>query len=285
MKLSVYVASGFSKDQEGGNKAGVVFMDNPLTTAQKMAVAKQLGYAETAFISASDRADYRFEYFTPKEEVALCGHATIASFALLMQGNKISKNEYTIETNSGILTISIKDGMIFMEQNKPIFYDILSPNEFDDCFDSQAIDRTYQIQVVSTGLKDILVPIKSETALEALKPDFEKIEEISQKHDVVGLHLYAFTDDRIICRNFAPLYDINEEAATGTSNAALACYLYKHRYLQKELYVFEQGYSLESPSEIVVKLATNSDNEIVNVFVGGKGHYCETKTLTIDNDE
>ena len=54
-----------------------------------MAIAKQLGYAETAFISESEIADYKIEYFTPKEEVDLCGHATIGSFAILMHLNKL----------------------------------------------------------------------------------------------------------------------------------------------------------------------------------------------------
>ena len=48
-----------------------------------------------------------------------------------------------------------------MEQNEPIFYNVISPNEFIDCFDSKAIDNTYPIQIVSTGLKDILIPIKA----------------------------------------------------------------------------------------------------------------------------
>ena len=126
-----------------------------------MTIAKQLGYAETAFISESEIADYKFEYFTPKEEVDLCGHATIGSFAILMHLNKIFKNRYTIETNSGVLTITITDDIIFMEQNKPIFYDVVSPNEFTDCFDIKDIDNKYPIQIVSTGLKDILIPIKA----------------------------------------------------------------------------------------------------------------------------
>ncbi|PFU36250.1 phenazine biosynthesis protein PhzF [Bacillus cereus] len=283
MKISVYVASAFSKDHKGGNKAGVVFTENnTLTTTQKMAIAKQLGYAETAFISESEIADYKFEYFTPKEEVDLCGHATIGSFVILMHLNKLCQNRYTIETNSGVLTITIKDDIIFMEQNKPIFYDVVSPNEFIDCFDMKAIDDKYPIQIVSTGLKDILIPIKSETRLHTLQPNFEKIKEISKYYNVVGMHLYTFNDNRIICRNFAPLYDINE-AATGTSNGALACYLYEQHNLQKEVYVFEQGYSLHSPSEILVKLATNSNNKVEKVYVGGKGYYCETKYLNVEN--
>ncbi|EAC8892172.1 PhzF family phenazine biosynthesis protein, partial [Listeria monocytogenes] len=84
MNLSVYVASAFSKNNKGGNKAGVVLNEPTLATAQKMAIAKQLGYAETAFLTESNCADYKLEYFTPKEEVDLCGHATIGTFAILM---------------------------------------------------------------------------------------------------------------------------------------------------------------------------------------------------------
>lgn len=285
MQIPVYVASGFSKDHKGGNKAGVVLMEKTLTTTQKMAIAKQLGYAETAFISESMIADYKFEYFTPKEEVDLCGHATIASFVILKYLKKLFQTHYTIETNSGVLTVTIKEDIIFMEQTSPMFYDVLSPNELSDCFDIKAIDYRNPIQIVSTGLKDILIPIKDETQLQALQPNFEKIKEISKDHNVIGMHLYTFNEERMICRNFAPLYDINEEAATGTSNGALACYLYQRLGLSKEVYVFEQGYSLHSPSEIVVKLTTNSENEIEKVYVGGKGYYCETKDLTIENSE
>lgn len=284
MDITVYVVNGFSKDHKGGNKAGVVLMEKPLTTYQKMAIAKQLGYAETAFISESERADYKFEYFTPKEEVDLCGHATIGSFAILKYLNKIFKNRYTIETNSGVLAITIEDETIFMEQTNPVFYETLSSEELTECFDIDMLDHAYPIQIVSTGLKDILIPIKSEAELHALQPNFEKIKALSASYQVVGMHLYAFNDDRITCRNFAPLYDINEEAATGTSNGALACYLYTMHGLKKDVYVFEQGYSLHSPSEILVKLKTNSKNEIEKVYVGGKGDYCETKLLTVEND-
>lgn len=282
MELSVYVASAFSKDLKGGNKAGVVLLENGLTTSQKMAIAKQLGYAETAFISESKIADYKFEYFTPKEEVDLCGHATIGSFSILRHLNRLVKTRYTIETNSGLLTINITDDIIFMEQNKPIFYDVISPNEFIDCFDINIIDTKYPIQIVSTGLKDILIPITSEIELHTLQPNFEKIKEISKNYNVIGMHLYTFKDDRIVCRNFAPLYEINEEAATGTSNGALACYLHEQHNFEKEDYIFEQGYSLQSPSEILVKLVTDNKNDIEKVYVGGNGYYCETKCLNIE---
>ncbi|EAE8347066.1 PhzF family phenazine biosynthesis protein [Listeria monocytogenes] len=282
MNISVYVASAFSKDNKGGNKAGVVLNEPALTTTQKMAIAKQLGYSETAFLTDSNFADYKLEYFTPKEEIDLCGHATIGTFIILMHLNKLIKSQYTIETNSGILTITIKNDTIFMEQNQPTFYNVIPPNKLTGCFDLNLLNTNYPIQIVSTGLKDILIPIKSETDLHVLEPNFDKIKDISKQYDVVGMHLYTFSDNRIICRNFAPLYNINEEAATGTSNGALACYLYKNHCLRKEKYVFEQGSLLHSPSKILVTLDVKDNNEIAKIYVGGNGCYYETKYLTIE---
>lgn len=281
MSVTVYVASAFSKNQEGGNKAGVVLMEPPLSAQKKMTIAKELGYAETAYISDSAIADYKFEYFTPKEEVDLCGHATIGSFVILNHLNKLSKESYTIETNSGVLKINIKDDMIFMEQNQPEFYDVLAMEQLVKCFDPEAIDDNVAIQIVSTGLKDILVPIKTEEQLHHLQPNFSEIKAISDDYDVVGMHLYAFNDDRMICRNFAPRFDIDEEAATGTSNCALACFLHQKHQIEKDLYVFEQGYALHAPSKVLVKLETNTHNDIEKVYVGGKGYYCETKQLNV----
>ncbi|MBF0014848.1 PhzF family phenazine biosynthesis protein [Enterococcus casseliflavus] len=279
MEITVHIASGFSKNQTGGNKAGVVLLEQPLTPQQKLAVAKELGFSETAFLSKSPQADFRFDYFTPKEEVDLCGHATIASFALLSYLNKLSRQQYRIDTNSGRLSITIKDGVIFMEQNKPLFSDVLSLEQLTDCFDTNAINDQIPIQIVSTGLKDILIPIKTTAQLQQVAPDFEEIKKVSALQQVVGMHLYAMEKERIVCRNFAPLFDINEESATGTSNAALACFLYQKCALEKEVYRFEQGSNLGEPSEIFVKLVTTSRKEIQHVYVGGRGHFCETVTI------
>lgn len=281
MDVVVYVASAFSKNGKGGNKAGVVFDEGKLFRAQKMKIAKELGYVETAFISDSVTADFKLEYFTPKEEVDLCGHATIASFKILTHLNKLAKNSYTIETKKALLSIDLDQETIFMEQNKPEFFEEVDKEEFNQCFDSEKIVSDYPVQIVSTGLRDILIPITSEEELHQLTLDFEKIKAVSNEKNVIGMHLYAMNQERIICRNFAPLYDIDEEAATGTSNGALACYLYSKLGIKKDLYTFEQGYSLESPSEILVKLKVDSEDAIEQVYVGGKSYFCEMKKLKI----
>ncbi len=140
--------------------------------------------------------------------------------------------------------------------------------------DTADIRDDLPVQIASTGLKDILIPIKSLKALCGIKPDFDKISHVSKKYDVIGYHLFTLEtkyDSTAHCRNFAPLYDIPEEAATGTSNGALSCYLYKYEILlEKNIkkLVFEQGYSMKKPSNILTDL-TIHNQEIVEVRVGG----------------
>ena len=275
----VYVASAFCKDKNGGNKAGVVFDDNVLSDDDKKNIAKQLGYAETAFISKSDKADYCIRYFTPAEEVPLCGHATIASFGVLNYLKMIDKEGYTIETKSGVLDILVKNGEIMMEQNIPTFYEEIPFKEIKECFDVDCINNDIPIQIVSTGLKDILVPIKSIELLEKLNPNFDIIKRISEKYNVVGTHLYTFDNDRIICRNFAPLYEVDEESATGTSNCALAGFLYKKLNIKRNEYIIEQGYSLNLPSIIKVNIITDQSDNIVKIYVGGKSEFLFIKEI------
>jgi len=279
--IKVYVSSAFCKDNLGGNKAGVVLYEDNLSDNQKKLIAKNLGYAETAFITKSEKADFKIRFFTPAEEVPLCGHATIASFGTLNYLGMLNKNSYLIETKSGILEINIKDEEIFMEQNTPIFYENISYDEIKYCFNIECINKEYPIQIVSTGLKDILVPIKNEKTLNKLKPNLRNIKEISEKYNVVGTHLYTFDNDRIICRNFAPLYDVDEESATGTSNCALAGLLFRKFNIKRTCYIFEQGYSLNSPSVIKVKIMSNDNKEIDKIYVGGKSRFVEIKEIEI----
>lgn len=281
--VEVSVVSAFSKGKRGGNQAGVVLDSRNLTSAEMAAIANTLGYSETAFLINSNVADFKIRYFTPAEEVPLCGHATIATFSLLHSSGKLDKDAYTIETNAGTLNIRIeKDGMIFMEQNCPAYFEILKPDIFAECFEDILIDTALPIQIVSTGLKDIMLPVNSEDHLEKLRPQFINMAKLCRKLDVIGIHAFAMiksADTTAICRNFAPLYGIDEESATGTSNCALACYLFKH-FKQQSRYVFEQGWNLGSASRIVVNI-TQHDSVIDAVYIGGYGYLESKKILSV----
>ena len=278
--VDVYMAVAFSKDAKGGNKAGVVLGRSELTSVQKAAIAKEMGYSETAFVLDSDKADFKLQYFTPTEEVPLCGHATIAAFSTLKLLNMLDKPDCTIETEAGILNIHIKDdGLILMEQNRPAYLEVLDSDIFTGCIERNFIDHRFPIQIVSTGLNDVMLPVDSVEHLEQLSPDFEMIANMSKEKEVVGVHAFTIikeSDVTAICRNFAPLYGIDEESATGTSNCALACYLFKH-YKQQSQYIFEQGFNLGSASRLIVNIAQH-DNTIDTVYVGGYG-YLECKKM------
>lgn len=276
MKLIVHTLNSFAKTEDGGNPAGVVLEADGLADEEKLSIAQQVGFSETAFVQKSEKANYKVSFFTPNSEVELCGHATIAAFTLLKSKRMIDDGILFQETKAGILSIEIHNDKVYMSQNIPDYYNIIDKYEVADSLNITQDDVVSHlpIQIVSTGLKDIMIPIKSLDRLLAIKPDFKKITALSKKYNVIGFHVFSLEtkfDSTAHSRNFAPLYNINEESATGTSNGALACYLYNHGIINEEQsanLVFEQGYSMQRPSEILVQLKMDK-SKICEVKVGG----------------
>jgi PhzF family phenazine biosynthesis protein len=289
MEIEVYTMDVFAVETNGGNPAGVVLDANSLSKDDMQKIAKKVGLSETAFVQNSDNADYKVTFFTPDGEVDLCGHATVAVFYLLANKGIIQTGEYTQETKAGILKVECKnDGSIYMNQCNPEFYEKLDKKEIAETLNINIDDimDDLPIQIVSTGLKDILIPIKSLETLYKIKPNFDKISRVSKKYNVTGYHLFTLEtkfESIAHCRNFAPLYGIPEEAATGTSNGALSCYLYNYKIiLEKNIknLVFEQGYSMKKPSNILIDLIT-CDNKIIEVKVGGAALNIEKKKIKL----
>lgn len=278
MSIIAYKINSFAMTESGGNPAGVVLHADEMSENQMKAIAKEMNLSETAFVMKSDVADHKVRFFTPVEEVDLCGHATIGTYSLMVDKKLILPGIYTQETKAGILNIEVmEDVMVMMDQTKPQYYEIVDKEILADSLNISVDDFDPQLvpQIVSTGLKDIMIPIRSRSILENINPDFEKVTEVSKKYNVVGYHLFCrdtVHNSSAYCRNFAPLYGITEESATGTSNGALACYLKKYEgenNAETVKYLFEQGYSMGKPSEIQVMLTMKGD-EIIRVQVGGR---------------
>jgi PhzF family phenazine biosynthesis protein len=267
--MKVFTLNAFAKTDDGGNPAGVVFDADSLTEQQMKDIAKKVGYSETAFVMGSKRADFKVRFFTPADEVDLCGHATIATYNLMLIKGMIKEGNYTQETKAGLLKLDVRKDIVFMQQKLPEFLELPSQKKIAD---SLNIKTDYfadlPIQIVSTGLKDIFIPIMDREMLFSIMPDFKEVSMISKQYDVIGYHMFTLdTKASAHCRNLAPLYGIDEESATGTSNGALACYLWKYHEKKTE-FIFEQGYSMKKPSEIIVNLKLR-DNSIAEVWVGG----------------
>ena len=293
MEIKVVLVDAFTAKAGGGNPAGVVEYVEGLSPEQMLFIAKEIGFSETAFVSPSKIADYKVRFFTPSDEVDLCGHATIATFAHLFKSGKIKAGQHTQETGAGVLTVEVKEnGDVFMEQSLPVFSEIVPKEKIAESLGilPEAISGSFPIEIVSTGLRDMIVPIKSLADLKSIKPDFEMIKNISKDHDAVGYHVFTLETENngtAQCRNFAPLYDIPEESATGTSNGALACYLWKHgKGLVKsdQVLTFEQGYTMGRPSEIkgIVKVDFSDKKEqIEKILIGGKAVIWGEKTIKL----
>ena len=172
-----------------------------------------------------------------------------------------------------------EDLSVMMDQNTPNFYEIISKKEIADSLNITTAEmlEDLPVQIVSTGLRDILVPIKNMCILNSINPDFKKVAKISSKYNTIGYHIFtleSLNGSNAHCSNLAPLYGIPEESATGSSNGALACYLFKYGKISNDHaahIVVEQGYSMKKSSEIVIAL-TIQQKEILEVKVGGKAY-------------
>lgn len=289
MNINIHTLNAFTTAPEGGNPAGVCLEAENLTEEQMQKAAREMGFSETAFLLPSDKGDYRVRFFTPTTEVDLCGHATIALFSLLSQKGMAAPGFYTQETAAGLLAIEIKTGhSVMMDQTLPYFGEEADRQEIASSLnipESELADHL-PAQVVSTGLKDLIVPVKSLKTLNSLEADMKKIKEISRQYDVSGYHL--FCEETLYgatahCRNFAPLCGIDEEAATGTATGATTAYMYRHGLLEKsdlENLQFEQGYAMNSPSAIQSSLEI-WDGVIKRVRVGGEALITGSRKIRI----
>lgn len=277
--MIVYRLNSFSLDGKGGNPAGVVLDTESIDDTERLAIARKVGFSETVFVEKSNIAEFKLGFFTPSNQVELCGHATIAAFHLLRKLGLISDKKYSQETLAGIQKIRVEKDNIWMSQNLPQFDQIIAPEKIAKSLNISLdqIDQRYPIQIVSTGLRDIIIPIKTVANLNEIEPNFKMISQISQQYNVIGYHIFTVgcQDFSAQCRNFAPLYAIEEEAATGTASGALAAYLCKHQILPGDYtnLTFLQGVAMQQASEIKVSLE-QKDNKIVQVWVGGSaGEY------------
>lgn len=301
MQVDVFTEVPFA-----GNPAGVVAHADGLGERRMQAIAAELGLPQTAFIQKATEpgADFHLRFFTPRVEVDLCGHATIAAFHVLCETGVIplgaSTAQLTQQTAAGLLGVEVHReadggvGRILMTQATPSYGD---PTAAPDVVaaalnvdvDELDLDKC-EIGMVSTAHMEILVPVKRLSVLRSLRPNLAAVEDLCQSEGAFAVHAFSFeTESRfslLHARNFAPAAGIAEEPASGVGNGALGAYLVTKKLVRGTspvMIVIEQGHSLERPSEILVELAF-SDTNVHSVRVGGKAVTVATGEILVHTE-
>jgi trans-2,3-dihydro-3-hydroxyanthranilate isomerase len=277
-----------------GNPLAVILDGRALTGKQMQAIAREMNLSETTFIlpSTNAAAHVKMRIFTPQLELPFAGHPVVGTAYMLATEGLFPRHngsfEVCLELGVGVLPVEITcaDGMVTqvtMTQRAPQFLAILPPADVTQLagglsLDPQDIAATgLPVQLVSTGLPQLMIPVRSLAAVQAISLDLEPLHAICERYETHSL--YAFTRETITrsadvhSRLFAPLAGVVEDAATGSASGALGAYLVHHRVVGGEAPLVhlenEQGYELGRPSRIFIEVSRNRST-ISCVRVGGR---------------
>jgi PhzF family phenazine biosynthesis protein len=273
------LVDAFTDSPLSGNAAGVVPDADGLTEAQMQAIARELSVSETAFLLETAEADRKVRYFTPTQEVDLCGHATIGSHVGLFEDGAIDAGTHTLETEVGVLEIEVTDdGVVWMTQDAPSVRRVdLTYAEVAEALGvgETALDglsADLPLAVASTGLPFLVVPAEYLSDLSDADPDMGAVEALADSVDATGVYLFSFDaldgDSTLHGRMFAPGAGVPEDPVTGTASGAVGAYLrefdaFGDEGVPEEMR-FEQGHFVDRPGLVRVRVGAE-------VRVGGRG--------------
>ena len=281
----------FTDEPLSGNAAGVVPDADGLSDDQMQAIAAELAVSETAFVRSSEAADRRLRYFTPTQEVDLCGHATIGTVAHL-HDEGLEPGTTTVETNAGVLEIDLEaDGTVWMTQETPRVRQV--DLEYGRVAEALGVDREalegssadLPLSVASTGLPFLVVPITYLSDVGTADPDFAAVEALTDEVDATGVYLFTFDtlegESTLHGRMFAPGAGVPEDPVTGTASGAVGAYLDHVGAFDDEFpeeLRLEQGHYVDRPGLVRVRVDSS-------VQVGGRAVTALDGSLVVPEDE
>ena len=279
--MRYYIVDAFTGRPFGGNPAGVVLLEGDSFPKEGLMlhIAAELRYSETAFVRRHSEREYTVRYFTPAAEVELCGHATIATFALLYQ-MQMTDGECLCHTLAGDLRIEAGEKVLMQMAAPRIVKTISDIAPIYQALGIYDYRPELPVQVAYAGLADIMIPIADVATLNSLQPDMDAISAITREHDSVSFHLFALAGDGYTAhvRDFAPLYGVPEESATGTANAALTHYLVTNKVIPPHGdFTFLQGEAMQRPSVVATRISPDG-----TIYVGGAAYLLASGEIFMD---
>lgn len=217
MTIPIYQVDAFTHEYFSGNPAAVCLLRSQNYSESWMqSVAAEMNLAETAFVTATDNG-FLLRWFTPKVEVDLCGHATLASAHVLWNEEGYQAEQPIIfHSKSGVLQVNKRGNEIEMDFPAIDTWPIDIPVGLSDALGIASID-------VFASKHDYLVVLASEDSVRSLKPDSAKLKMLPMH----GVIVTASADSRqydFVSRYFAPALGVDEDPATGSAHCALMPY-------------------------------------------------------------
>lgn len=288
----------------GGNPVAVVPDALGLSEEELQQIAREMNLSETVFVfpPTDSAATVKIRIFTPRREIPFAGHPVLGTFFVLGKLDRLPLKEPVTrvchECSIGVFPVELHvlKGEILrvvMSQPKPQFLGAVEPMK--DLFEvatalglsKDLIARTkLPVEVVSTGLPVLIVPVRTLTAVRSIVPNTVAINDLCTRYGTEGIMVFTtvtveeFAD--VHTRMFAPSIGILEDPATGSASGALGAYLVRNGVVEvgptTEI-IAEQGYEIERPSRIVIQVESD-DDAIQEVKVGGQVVMIAEGTLT-----
>lgn len=286
----------------GGNQLAVFLDGRGLSSETMQAIAKEMNFSETTFVLPAERADtdLRVRIFTPAAELPMAGHPTIGSTFALARAGVIGPDRDQIVLGLGIgptpvsLTWKGPDlSFAWMTQAPATFGNpIADPAGAASILGlpEVAVAGTgLPVQVVSSGVPYLLVPLTSRAAVDHayLRPD--RYEMFKESARVAATGVFVFSSQpgsdkaTVYSRMFALDFGIPEDPATGSMGGPLGCYMVRHKVVtpQKAGSILSlQGVKMGRPSSIHISIGMDKD-EITSVRVGGEAVLAGEGTLYV----
>lgn len=220
MKISYCLIDTFTSEKFKGNPTSVCYLENNITTKLMHSIAKEISVPVTAFIIPK-RIDtsYKLRYFTTKEEIPACGHATLASAEVIFKRtNDNAKISFqTIEDI--IIDCNKKEEIVYMTYPK---YDMIDYKVSNKTLNSLGI-KNYNTVGFCKELETLFIEIDNAKLLRRINPNYNLLKESSNElKEVVITSISDIDEFDFLLRSFCPWIGIDEDPVTGSVHSVLA---------------------------------------------------------------
>jgi trans-2,3-dihydro-3-hydroxyanthranilate isomerase len=276
MEHRFYTLDVFTTTRFEGNPLAVFTDGDDLSDDQMQAIAREMNLAETVFVQkpTEEEALARLRIFTTKEELKLAGHPVIGTWFLLAELGVVPAQEGGVhilqETGAGVLPVEIrfKDGRpqrVTMTQKEALFKsDKINKKKLASALGilPKDFDSKLEPQIVSTGIFNLLVPLRNRAALGKIAMNTNALRKLQGKNATMAYCFALGGNGKAFSRGMLP-WELYEDAATGSAAGSLGAYLVKQgRLAPGHTLSILQGAEMGRPSHIEVEV-TQSGKKLV----------------------